>query len=256
MPPKGKEPARGGISKPVSDKTRAKHEFKILAVKSYTANKDDKAIREQNFRNFVIVDSRAAHLQSLPISNQQNWEDRHSKILMWEFTSSELKQYPAMVYITNKTKDGGKVDVVSVFFDGMFRTVLVNYIDSKPSFYIDYNRGPTPEEQGTLNGRFVKYDQSVFNTEKYRSGPTSPSGSPQGSPARGRADMELEEFLNEPVSPPRGRAAAGPSSPRSSMSSLPGYSTDEELHHFGKAKRSRKVTLRRLKSDLKRLRLM
>ena len=253
MPPRVK-PVSGGVSKQKSAETRAKHANKLLVVKSYTKNATENAIREQNFRNFVKVEPRASSLANLGISNQKNWENRHSTVFMWEFTNSELKQYPAMVYLTNKTKEGGKVDVVSVFFHGMFRTVLVNYIDAKPFFYIDYNTGPKPEEQGILNGRFVPFDQGVFNTEKHMSGPTSPASSPPVSPRRSGGagasyEQEMNDFLNMPIdSPLKGRS-------RSASPVLSDYDSDH--YRFG-SKKSRKVkfSLRQLKNDLKKLILL
>ena len=234
----------------IEDK-RINNTVAIEAISTKNSNHDPRMldIAKQNYRNLArTYPFFSQEFNGLPLATNNNYTTSYSRQLMWRFTNEQLQNVYCKIYKRQQYKEKIKFTLVSIYFDGNYRTLLVdNATGVDPHYYIDYkkyNNEGVLVIDGILNGELLRFDPRVHFNGDVQGGAAGPSGvDNEELPDIPDEDDDLANFLGEQLSPPhspRGGAAAPRS--RSGSPSLPDYDEQYEMEHFrfGKKRKSKK----------------
>jgi len=245
---KGSGAKSGGVAKPKSASTAAKHNYRTLIYHSYLNGKRGEHTQQDTNRERIYKQYCSASngtFIDIPVSTQTHYEP--SELLVWNFypnptefppdrsslrsINQMTKQNVTRVYAVDRP--GEKATVIAIWYQNQYKTVRFSGSDSgKPFFYIDMYNEQNPRDPIKLYGD-ITYIGSLTNSPRH-SPRRSPRRSLSRSPRRSRSpsptdsQRELNEILN---------------------ANFFGKS------NFGKRKSAKKVTnsLSSLKRDLKKI---
>ena len=246
----------GGVAKPKSASTAAKHNYRTLIYFSYLNGKKGEHTqqdinRERIYKQYCSTSN--GSFINIPISTQTHYEP--SEVLVWNFYANPTqfppdrsslprinqmtKQNVTRVYAVDRTSE--KATVIAIWYQNQYRTVRFSGSDSgKPFFYIDMYNEQNPRDPIKLYGD-ITYIGSLTN---------SPVGSPQRSPRRSPSRSPRR-------SPKRSSSRSRSPSPGTKETNriLAADFFGKRTSHFGGRRRHKrnKISLRSLKKDLRKI---